>query len=96
MTPSELKYLHEKAEPNCFFFSRSSMKYFGDTMKNYGVRSAHLIVGYNDNDNYLDGEKQIIEVWELYRKKPVKHGLTTKVYFCKQTFKIRHGDLVVD
>lgn len=96
MTPSELKYQHEKAVPNCYFFSRASMRYFGDTMKNYGVRSAKLTVRYDVKGDYLHGEKQIIDVWELYRKKPVKHGLTTKVYFCKTTFEIRHGDLVVD
>jgi hypothetical protein len=96
MTPSELKYHHELAEPNCFFFSRDSMKHFGDTMKNYGVRSAKLTVRYDNNGDYLDGEKQIIDVWELYRKKPVKCGVKTSAFFCKTTFKIRHGDLVVD
>lgn len=96
MTPSELKYQHEKAVPNCFFFSRDSMKFFGDTMKNYGVRSSKLVVEYIDG-TYLDGEKRIIDVWELYRKKPVKHGLMTTQFFDKTTFEIVvHGDLVVD
>lgn len=39
MSPSELKYQHELHHPNSFFFSRNTMKFFGDTMKNYGVRS---------------------------------------------------------
>jgi len=38
MTPSELKYQVEKTES--FFFTRKTMKFFGDTMKNYGVCDA--------------------------------------------------------
>lgn len=38
MTPSELKYLTRITNP--YFFVRSTMRFFGDTMKNYGVRSA--------------------------------------------------------
>jgi hypothetical protein len=37
MTPSELKYQHETAHPDTHFFDRKTMKFFGDTMKNYGV-----------------------------------------------------------
>ena len=36
MTPSDLKYNVENTGSN--FFERSSMKFFGDTMRNYGVR----------------------------------------------------------
>jgi peptide subunit release factor RF-3 len=39
MSPSELKYQHELFNPSSFFFSKDTMKFFGDTMKNYGVRS---------------------------------------------------------
>lgn len=39
MTASELKYLHETNNPNSHFFSRATMKFFGDTMKNYGVKA---------------------------------------------------------
>jgi hypothetical protein len=39
MTSSELKYQHELNNPNSFYFTRKTMKFFGDTMKNYGVRS---------------------------------------------------------
>lgn len=38
MTPSELKYQVEEANP--YFFSRKTMTFFGDTMRNYGVRDA--------------------------------------------------------
>lgn len=34
MTPSELKYQVEQTGSN--FFDRKTMKFFGDTMKNYG------------------------------------------------------------
>ena len=66
MTSSELKYNVEKTDS--YFFTRKTMKFFGDTMRNYGVRS------YDAN------------TWELYRKRPVKHGLCSSAYFDKQTF----------
>ena len=40
MTPSELKYQVEQHNPSSCFFTRSAMKFFGDTMRNYGVCSA--------------------------------------------------------
>lgn len=39
MTPSDLKYNVETKTDSCFF-DRSSMKFFGDTMANYGCRDA--------------------------------------------------------
>jgi hypothetical protein len=69
MTPSELKYQHESHNPESFYFTRKTMSFFGDTMKNYGVRS------HCEN------------TWELYRKTPVKHGLTNSAYFSKLDFK---------
>ncbi len=38
MTPSELKYQHETKNPESHYFTRDTMKHFGDRMKNYGVR----------------------------------------------------------
>lgn len=37
MTPSELKFQHEQNFPESHFFNRDTMKFFGDSMKNYGV-----------------------------------------------------------
>lgn len=38
MTSSELKYQYElNNNPGAFFFTRSTMRFFGDTMRNYGV-----------------------------------------------------------
>jgi len=66
--PSELKYQVEQAGHDSHFFTRKTMKFFGDTMRNYGVRHCG-------------------DMWELYRKKPVNHGLQSSAYFCKFTFK---------
>lgn len=65
MTPSNLKY--HVSLSGSYFFNRTSMRFFGDTMANYGVRSS--------GDN-----------WELYRKRPVMHGLRDSAYFNKVTF----------
>lgn len=74
MTPSELKYHVEGTGSH--FFERSSMKFFGDTMSNYDYRSAVI--------QELNGDE--IEVWELRRRRPVKHNLCSSTYFCKATF----------
>jgi len=65
MTPSELK--HHVEQTGSHHFDRKTMKFFGDTMRNYGVRDAG-------------------QYWELYRKRPVKHGLSSSMYFDKKTF----------
>jgi inorganic pyrophosphatase len=79
MNASQLKYeVETKTHSN--FFSRSSMKFFGDTMHNYGVCS-------NTVETW-DGET--VEVWELYRKHAVKHGLKDSAYFDKKTFQRVH------
>lgn len=80
MTPSTLKYHVEQT--GSYFFTRSSMKFFGDSMRNYGVRSKPVTV-----TNSL-GES--IECWELYRKEAVKHGLWESAYFNTKTFERVH------
>lgn len=85
MTPSELKNRVGCSRHDGHFFSRGNMRFAGDTMRNYGVRSATIsalgqtIVG----GRY---QPETVEVWELYRKRPVKHGLSSSAYFDKQTF----------
>lgn len=76
MTASELKYNVEINRNEPFFFDRKTMKFFGDTMRNYGVTSATIPT--------LSGE--MVEVWELFRRKPVKHGLSSSAYFTKNDF----------
>lgn len=77
MTPSELKRQVEAAGHERYFFTRDTMKFFGDTMRNYGVTETVII---NSTGNLVD-------CWELYRKRPVKHGMIDSAYFCKETFK---------
>ena len=77
MTPSELKCNVEQSGKESYFFTRETMKFFGDTMRNYGVCSGTI------NTNY---EKDLL-IWVLYRKRPVKNNLQSSAYFNKKTFK---------
>lgn len=77
ITKSELKANVEAT--GSLFFTRNSMKFFGDTMTNYGVRKTTIIK-----------DDQEIEAYELYRKQAVKHGLKSSVYFDVVTFKRLH------
>jgi hypothetical protein len=70
MTPSNLKYNYE-TKVGGHFFERSSMKFFGDTMSNYGCCSSTY-----------EGQ----QVWELHRKRPVKFNLQDSSFFNKETF----------
>lgn len=38
MKASDLKYKHEMHNPSSKFFTRETMRFFGDTMSNFGVR----------------------------------------------------------
>ena len=86
MTPSQLKYEVEAAGHERHFFDRKTMKFFGDTMKNYGVRERLIQCDYDQAGNYVEGGTTI-KVWELYRKRAVKHGLKASAYFDKVSFK---------
>lgn len=86
MNASQLKSFIESAGHEQYFFDRQSMRFFGDTMKNYGVRSATIRTHYDENGNYVGKDGVEVEVWELYRKRPVKHGLQSSAYFDKKTF----------
>ena len=76
MTPSELKANILKHDPESHFFDRKTMRFFGDAMRNYGVRKTEII-GYDPLP---------VEVWELYRKRPVKHGLQSSAFFRRSDF----------
>lgn len=86
MNPAELKYNVEQTGSH--FFERSSMKFFGDTMRNYGVRSKPVTIRtcYDESGNFTCHEGVDIECWELYRKNPVKHGLKDSAFFSVKTF----------
>ena len=72
MTASELKAKIEQTGEQPYFFSRETMKFFGDTMRNFGVRQS---------------TRGGVPVWELWRKRPVKHGNKNSFYFDQQTFR---------
>ena len=76
MTPSELKY--ELEQRGSYYFSRDTLKFFGDTIRNYGVRSKPVTITTSRGEE--------IQCWELYRRKPVKGGLWASAYFEVETF----------
>ena len=77
MTASDLKYEIEQHRHESHFFDRKTMQFFGDRMSNYGVRQT-VVKTY---------DKAEVPVWELYRRRPVKHGLHSSAYFCRTTFR---------
>jgi hypothetical protein len=79
MTASELKYRVESAGHEPHFFTRRTMRFFGDTMRNYGCRATRIYIRTGES----------VPVWELYRKRPVKHGLTGSAFFDRSTFERR-------
>jgi hypothetical protein len=95
MTPSELKYNVQTKNTESHYFTRGAMKFFGDTMANYGCRSAVVNTNYDANGMWVGehvgsvvGDSGVpVEVWELYRKRAVKHGLKDSVYFAKDDFR---------
>jgi hypothetical protein len=76
MTTTELKYNVEQNQNESFFFTRETMKFFGDTMRNYGVRKAVV------DTHTTEG----VEVYELYRRRPVKYNNQDSAYFDRVTF----------
>ena len=80
-TAADLKHAVEQAGNCPHFFTRDSMKFFGDTMKNYGVKQPREIT------NTLG---ETFQAYELTRRHPVKHGLRESAYFDAETFNRIH------
>lgn len=76
LTPGELAHFVTNSGKETHFFSRCNMKFAGDTMRNYGVRARPVTI-----QTYSGAA----ECWELYRKRPVKHGLCASAFFDVQT-----------
>jgi len=76
MNKSALK--HNVTETGSHFFERSSMKFFGDTMKNYYIPAGTVPV--------KTATGRTVECYELRRIRPVKHGLNAPAYFDTSTF----------
>lgn len=85
MNASELKYNVEQAGVTPHYFTRKVMRFFGDTMSNYGVRETTITTSYDVKGNYNEGGVQV-KVWELFRCRPVLHGLKNSAYFDQKTF----------
>lgn len=79
MNPSELKYQVENRGTESHFFTRRTMKFHGDTMRNYGVRAKPVDV------ETWSGE--VVSCFELYRRRPVKAGVSDSAFFCVKTFR---------
>jgi hypothetical protein len=80
MTILELRHLYKHNNPEGHFFDRKTMSFFGDTMSNFGVRDGGEIKTLTEKG------VENAEVWELYRKRPVKNGLHGRCrYFSKST-----------
>jgi hypothetical protein len=69
MTASALKYLYERNNPDGHFFDRDTMRFFGDTMRNFGVADGGKVKTITEN-----GIEEVA-VWGLYRRRPVKCGV---------------------
>lgn len=78
MNATELKFNYIQKNQINYFFDRKSMKFFGDTMANYAVSSKTVsIKTYSGN---------LVECWELLRKRPVNMGLQSPSFFDINTF----------
>lgn len=86
-TPSDLKQAVEQRGTESHFFTRKTMSFFGDTMRNYGVRLTTINTNYDAEGNYVGKDGVEIPVYELYRKHAVKHGLADSAYFDAISFK---------
>jgi hypothetical protein len=74
VTPSQLKT--EVEATGSVFFRRDTMRFHGDTMRNYGVRAVRVETNNGDT----------VDAWELFRRMPVKHGVASSAYFRRDTF----------
>ena len=66
---SQLKAFVEQGS-HSHYFTRSSMRFFGDTMKNYGI------IHHKDTPRG--------HIIELYRKRPVKCNNSASAYFVQE------------
>jgi hypothetical protein len=78
MTASKLKHLYQRNHPNGHFFDRKTMRFFGDTMANFGV----LDGGKRELATALGVETT--EVWVLYRKRSTVRGRAGRVAFFRK------------
>jgi len=87
VTASELKHEVETRGGDSHFFDRRTMRFFGDTMRNYGVRGPLEIETHT-------GRR--VRAYELYRRRAVKHGLRRSAWFDASTFERVFADVKED
>lgn len=80
--PSVSDLAYQVTESGNLFFTKKTMKFFGDTLGNYGTRMVQQ----------QDGSWII----ELFRRKPVKHNTGSSAYFDAVTFKRLHSVTLKD
>jgi hypothetical protein len=78
MTASELKAKVEASGNAPHMFDRKTMRAFGDTMRNFGVRPVPIPVETSTQGT--------VSCWELYRRRPVKNGAQSSYFFNVATF----------
>lgn len=82
MTAPELKRHVEQTQYSSFFFTRNNMRFAGDQMANYYVRTKPVTV------RSVAGAEHTC--WELTRVRPVKYGLRDSAFFDVETFEQVH------
>lgn len=87
-TASQLKYWYEENYPGGKFFTRPNMRFAGDTMANFGVRTVRLRRKWGD-----DAGKEF-DGFELYRRRPVKMGNKRSFFFDAQCRLAHNAELV--
>ena len=79
MTPAMLRAHVEEANHESYYFTRETMRFFGDTMANYAVTREPV--------TFQTYSGETVTCWELRRKRPVKHGNRAPAYFDVETFR---------
>jgi hypothetical protein len=84
MTPSELKARIQSNNEESHFFDHKTMRFFGDSMRNFGVRGPLTMKTHSG---------ELVQVYELYRRRAVKNGNRSSFYFNAETFARTFGEL---
>jgi hypothetical protein len=83
-TASDLRAHIEGANPDTHYFDRKTMRFFGDSMRNFGARRCRVRTYSGDT----------VDAWELFRCRPVKHGLKSSSYWDAETYRQVFGEVV--
>lgn len=85
ITASQLAARHEAWNPETRMFSRENMKFAGDTMGNFYVPVNTVKVRKHTGE--------VIECWELQRRRATVKGFSSSFYFCAKTYAKVNGEL---